>query len=101
MNQQRLIIRNPNYQDPFGNTLLHGAVISGNIQETERLLIAGADPNIANREGRTPLHAAAIFGHRRLYELLVRCGANPALEDRVSTKPIDWLSSMGTFELRF
>jgi len=63
-------IGNPNYQDPFGNTLLHGAVVSGEVEEVQRLLAAGADPCIANREGRTPLHAAVIFGHWELYELL-------------------------------
>jgi len=68
-------IRNPNYQDPFGNTLLHGAVISGNVEEVRQLLAAGADPCIANREGRTPVHAAAIFGHQELYELLASSGS--------------------------
>lgn len=63
---------NPNYQGPFGNTLLHGAVISDDIQEVERLLAAGADPKIANRDGATPLRVAAILGHRELHDLLAR-----------------------------
>lgn len=67
-------ISNPNYQGPFGNTLLHGAVVSGDIEEVERLLKAGADPRVANRDGRTPLDAAVILGHRQLYELLARRG---------------------------
>ena len=65
-------IRDPNYQGPFGNTLLHSAVVSGDVKEVRRLLAAGADPNIANREGKTPLQAAAILGYPKLYELLVR-----------------------------
>ena len=64
------IIGNPDYQDPFGNTLLHGAVISGDVREVEFLLAAGARPDIASRDGRTPLHVAAIFGHQELYRLL-------------------------------
>ena len=44
---------NPNTQGPFGNTLLHSAVVSGDISEVHRLLAAGADPRIANREGLT------------------------------------------------
>jgi len=63
---------NPNYQGPFGNTLLHGAVISDDVHEVERLLAAGADPTIANRDGATPLRVAVILGHRELYELLAR-----------------------------
>lgn len=65
-------IRDPNYQGPFGNTLLHSAVVSGDIREVERLLAAGADPTIPNRTGHTALHAAAILGHRELHELLAR-----------------------------
>jgi ankyrin repeat protein len=72
MKRKRLANGNLDYQGPFGNTLLHGAVVSGDVQEVERLLAAGADPRIANRDGYTPFHAAAILGHRRLCELLAR-----------------------------
>ena len=63
-------IGNPNYQGPFGNTLLHGAVVNNDVKEVRRLLAAGADPRIANREGRTPLQAARLLGHPALYPLL-------------------------------
>ncbi len=63
---------NPNYQGPFGNTLLHGAVLSNDRNEVERLLSAGADPRIANREGRSPLQVAQMLGHAELYRLLDR-----------------------------
>jgi ankyrin repeat protein len=66
-----LTIRDPNFQGPFGNTLLHGAVVSGDIDEVKRLLAAGADPGIANRDGKTPVHAAAILGHAEIEELLL------------------------------
>jgi len=65
-------IRDPNYQGPFGNTLLHIAVVSDDIREVARLLAAGADPRIANRAGQTPLRAAAILGHWELHALLAR-----------------------------
>ena len=64
--------RNPNTQGPFGNTLLHSAVVSGDIREVQRLLAAGANPRIANREGQTPLRVAAILGHDDIYGLLAR-----------------------------
>jgi ankyrin repeat protein len=65
-------IRQPNYQGPFGNTLLHGAVVSRDLKEVERLLAAGADPHIANRDGKTPLQVAVIVGDPKLYEALAR-----------------------------
>ena len=63
-------LHDPNYQGPFGNTLLHGAVVHGDLHEVKRLLAAGADPTIANRDGKTPLHAAALFGHAEIQRLL-------------------------------
>ena len=63
-------IGNPNFQGPFGNTLLHSAVLSGDIREVERLLGAGADPRIANREGRTAVQVAALLGHDDIHRLL-------------------------------
>ena len=63
---------NPNYQGPFGNTLLHGAVLGNDRPEIERLLAAGADPRIPNREGRTPIQVAILLGYPGLYELLAR-----------------------------
>ena len=62
--------RNPNTQGPFGNTLLHSAVLSGNVREVQTLLAAGADPHIANREGHTALRVAAILGHGEIHRLL-------------------------------
>ena len=63
---------NPNRQGPFGNTLLHSAVASGNQREVQRLLSAGADPRIRNREGQSPLRVAALLGHDDIYHLLER-----------------------------
>ncbi len=70
-----------NVQGPFGNTLLHSAVLSGNVAEVERLLKLGANPNIANREGRTPLYAAALFGFKNIHELLRQFGASSSVHD--------------------
>jgi ankyrin repeat protein len=67
---------NPNYQGPFGNTLLHGAVVSGDMREVKRLLAAGADPRIANRDGKTPAQAAELLGHIRIQVVLQK--AKPA-----------------------
>jgi len=61
---------NPNYQGPFGNTLLHGAVVSGDLREVKRLLAAGADPRIANRDGKTPVQAAELLGYLKIQVVL-------------------------------
>jgi ankyrin repeat protein len=63
---------NPNAQGPFGNTLLHSAVASGDLGEVRRLLAAGANPRIVNREGQTPARVAAILGHDAIYGLLAQ-----------------------------
>ena len=67
---------NPNYQGPFGNTLLHGAVVSGDMREVKRLLAAGADPRIANRDGKTPVQAAELLGYVKIHHVLQK--AKPA-----------------------
>lgn len=71
-----MVFANPNYQGPFGNTLLHIAVMSGNIAEVERLLAAGADPTIANRDGQTPADVAMILDHRSISDLLLERAAD-------------------------
>jgi ankyrin repeat protein len=61
---------NPNYQGPFGNTLLHGAVVSGDLREVKRLLAAGADPGIANHDGKTAVQAAELLGYAKIQDVL-------------------------------
>jgi ankyrin repeat protein len=69
--RMKITILDPNYQGPFGNTLLHSAVVSGDIEEVQRLLAAGADPRIPNRDGKTPVEAAALLGHAAIEQLLL------------------------------
>ena len=72
---------NPNTQGPFGNTLLHSAVVSGDIGEVRRLLRAGADPRIMNRDGQTPLRVAEILGHGEIHTLLAAAALRSTLVD--------------------
>lgn len=69
---------NPNYQGPFGNTLLHGAVASGDLAEVRLLLAAGADPLIVNREGQSALEIAAFLRYTAIYDLLALTSRRPA-----------------------
>jgi ankyrin repeat protein len=68
-------VGNPNYQGPFGNTLLHSAVASGDVREVERLLAAGADPLIVNRHGQSALRVAVIAGYPAVYHVLAGRGS--------------------------
>jgi ankyrin repeat protein len=73
---------NPNYQGPFGNTLLHGAVVSGNLREVKRLLAAGADPRVGNRDGKTPVQAAKLLGHEKIHDVLLKAAAARSVSPR-------------------
>src|SRR4051812_50175007 len=77
---------NPNYQGPFGNTLLHGAVVSGDLREVKRLLAAGADPGIAKYDGKTPGQAAALLGYAQIKEVLQKAAPRRAAETTVSSR---------------
>jgi ankyrin repeat protein len=72
-----LAIHDPNFQGPFGNTLLHSAVVSGDLEDVNRLLAVGADPRIANRDGKTPLEAAFLFGHEAIRRALEKNVVRP------------------------
>jgi ankyrin repeat protein len=87
--RRRRVIGNLNYQDPFGNTLLHGAVVSGDVEEVAGLRAAGADAGIANRDGRTALHAAQIFGHAEIENLLTVANVTSRAHSDTLTKPGD------------
>ena len=68
--------RDPNYQGPFGNTLLHGAAAIGDLREVKRLLAAGADPRILNGNGHSALRIVVIAGHVAVYQVLASGGGD-------------------------
>jgi hypothetical protein len=49
---------NPNQKDAVGNTALHLAACTNNIEVITLLLTAGTDINSLDNSGRTPLHLA-------------------------------------------
>jgi ankyrin repeat protein len=63
-----------------GTAKFHAAVESGNVQEVNRLLAAGADVNSRTDRGvdrdMTPLMLAAISGSREVTEVLIAHGAD-------------------------
>lgn len=79
-----------NAQDADGDTALHGAAQSGDVDIVGLLLDKGANPNAKNRQGGTPLMWAAVFGHRDAAQLLLTRGADSSLKDNEGNTAADW-----------
>ena len=69
-----------------GGTVLHRAVIHGDIALTGLLLEHGADPDRQDWSGKTPLHHA-VTKNRKLVELLLAHAPNLAVESRDGETP--------------
>ncbi|KAJ1330068.1 hypothetical protein BSLG_009769 [Batrachochytrium salamandrivorans] len=63
-------------RDLSGQTLLHKACTSGDLDRIHQLLMYGADINVADHSGWTPLHDAALHGHTLCVQVLLRYGAD-------------------------
>lgn len=63
--------------EPDGTPALHRAVYAGDVEETRRLLAAGADPATPSLFGATPLMLAAARGDADLIRLLLDAGVDP------------------------
>ncbi|MCY4436621.1 MAG: ankyrin repeat domain-containing protein [Chloroflexi bacterium] len=72
-----------------GGTVLHRAVIHGNIALARLLLEHGADPNRQDWSGKTPLHHA-VAKNRKLVELVLAFSPNLALESRDGETPLQY-----------
>ena len=72
-----------------GGTVLHRAVIHGDIALTGLLLEHGADPNRQDWSGKTPLHHA-VTKNRKLVELLLALAPNLAVESRDGETPMEY-----------
>ena len=60
---------------------LHAAVVSGDVERVQSLLIEGADVNARDSQGRTPLMQAAMGSTRQLVVALMAAGADATLRD--------------------
>ena len=80
-----------------GLSLLHIAVIKGNIKMINLLLSYGADPNIlSDKMKQTPLHLAYLNQNSLTEDIikeLLKFNANESIFDKNNKKPNDYLSS--------
>ena len=76
--------------DKDGDTALHGAAETGNVEIMRMLLDKNADINAKNREGGTPLMWAAVFGNDDAVQLLLSRGADASLKDNDGVTALEW-----------
>ena len=79
-----------------GISLLHIAIIKGNIEAIKNLLKLGANPDItSSNKKQTPLHFAYIYNNDKTEEIIKILKLNKAninILDKDDKKPIDYLS---------
>ncbi|EDV40736.1 uncharacterized protein Dana_GF23769 [Drosophila ananassae] len=68
-----------------GETQLHQACISGNLELARRLIDQGHTVNVRDHAGWLPLHEACNHGYREIVELLLDKGAASAINDKGGT----------------
>ena len=78
-----------------GISLLHIAIIKGNIEAIKNLLKLGANPDItSSNKKQTPLHFAYIYNNDKTEEIIKILKLNKAninILDKDDKKPIDYL----------
>ncbi|XP_044052880.1 ankyrin repeat domain-containing protein 31-like isoform X6 [Siniperca chuatsi] len=75
-----------NRRNRFGESLLHKAVLQGDIQLLKDILKLGPDVSMTDNAGWTPLHEAALCGHYEACLDLIKAGAlvNAAAHDGIT-----------------
>jgi ankyrin repeat protein len=78
-----------NTANATGQTPLHLAAASGNVETVRMLLDEGAELDLPDTvEGFSALHVATMHGHADVVDLLVRYGADPEARTRRQQTPL-------------
>mmetsp|Transcript_97149 Transcript_97149/g.299425 ORF Transcript_97149/g.299425 Transcript_97149/m.299425 type:complete len:240 (+) Transcript_97149:63-782(+) len=87
----------PNGEDDFQLTALHGAAKKGHAQIVALLLERRAKVNAraAALHGETPLHYAAKYGHAGVVRMLLRGGADPTVAAEDGRIPLQYAQGKG------
>lgn len=78
---------------------IHVAVSAGNLEQTKRLMSAGAAVNETLKNGFTPLHVAAEKGFKDLASLLIAQGADINAQNNSGETPLHLAAKMGHRDL--
>ena len=81
------------------NSLLHSAVVEGDIELAQRLLLK--DPSAINKlslEGTAPIHEAAINGDVDCMRLLIKYGACLEVKDKHNRTALEYAVLVGNFD---
>ena len=89
--------------DPMhGHTLLHLAVLSGNLTIVEMILKAGADTNKKDHRGSAPLHDLIVRDPAHLVQivgLLLKFGAQVNIGNHLGNTPLHVAANFGRLEV--
>ena len=72
----------------YGNSPLHGAAVSGNLEIAQLLVAVGANLNFKGVLGKTPLSFAVTRGSDEIVELFIKHGANVNVKDTAHGTPL-------------
>lgn len=75
-------------QDLVGDTLLHNAVNSQNLDILQLLLIYCPNLNIRNNKGKTPLHKAVASCEFEIIQAILACGPDLTIRDNKGQTPL-------------
>jgi len=88
-----------NCSNKYGDTLLHLAAESGNLENVRLLLKNGASLCLRNYYGDTPLHWSVKSQNEEVILLFLECGADPDALNLYAETPYHWALNYRSFKI--